>query len=164
MNVKHQQFINEYFRCKFNGTKAYRRVYPDVSYDAASVNASKLLRNAKVSAEIKRRMKLRTLSADEVLVRLTEHANGDIADFIGKSVDEIKRSKKTNLIHKLTITKTKTVTEKMTTESETIRLEMYNAQGALKLIGDANGAFDGRDGDDGEGAEKDWYNAADEPS
>lgn len=162
MNVRHQQFVNEYFRCKFNGTKAYKRVYPDVSNDAASVNASKLLRNAKVAAEIKRRMKLRTLSADEVLVRLTEHANGNLADFIGLTTEQIKEHKKSRLIHKLTITKTKTTTEKALMESETIKIEMYNAQSALKLLGEAHGVFEKPEEGDEENGAEDWYNAADE--
>lgn len=49
--------------CFFNGTRAYLKAYPDCeSEKAAAVNASKLLRNAKVKEAVK---KLLRLSRDE---------------------------------------------------------------------------------------------------
>lgn len=43
-----QAFINEYLKNSFNGTKAYRVIRPAVKETTASVNACRLLRNARV--------------------------------------------------------------------------------------------------------------------
>lgn len=52
LSDKHKAFCREYCM-DLNGTKAYMRVYPDCSYDAASVCALRLLRNDKIKQHIK---------------------------------------------------------------------------------------------------------------
>jgi phage terminase small subunit len=171
LSVKYQEFINEYFKNRFNGTKAYRHVFPDASYDTASVNASKLLRTAKVAAEIKRRMELRTMRADEVLVLLTEQAKSNIADFLVddgegdiqiKLLDKNGKIKgKSRLIRKLTQTKRKITSENAVIDEVKLSLEMYSAQAAAKLIGDHYGLFDSKDNDDDEDdISATWWEAA----
>lgn len=44
-------FCQEYI-FDWNGTRAYQAAYPDAKYDSASVNATKLLRNAKIQSYI----------------------------------------------------------------------------------------------------------------
>ena len=46
MNQKHLLFIQNYL-IDGNGTQAYLKAYPNVTYETAYVNASKLLRNPK---------------------------------------------------------------------------------------------------------------------
>lgn len=52
INKKHLSFIDEYFINGFNGTNAYLSVYKGVTSDTARANASKLLANANIKAEI----------------------------------------------------------------------------------------------------------------
>lgn len=161
MNVRHQQFINEYLEC-WNATEAYRRVYPESSDDAARAHGARLVANGNVAAAIKQRVKEKAMSADEVLLRLAEHGRGDIGDFMEMSAADIKKNKKTRLIQKLTVTKTRIKTAQAETESETIKIEMYSAQQALKLLGEAHGLFKTTEGNPDADQAEDWYNAADE--
>lgn len=56
---KQKKFANEYL-IDLNATRAYKKAYPNVKSDeTAAVNASKLLRNTKVSEYIEKRMKER---------------------------------------------------------------------------------------------------------
>lgn len=50
-NIKHKEFVSEYFINGFNATKAYMKVY-DVDYNTAQVNGCKLLSNTKIKNEI----------------------------------------------------------------------------------------------------------------
>ena len=81
MRAKWRAFVDEYFRLNMNGTRAYKAVYGVEDDNAAAVNASKLLRNTKIAAEIERRLKEHQLGADEVLFRLAEQATVSIGDF-----------------------------------------------------------------------------------
>ena len=51
MNQKHLLFIQNYL-IDGNGTQAYLKAYPNVTYETAYVNASKLLRNPKVKEAV----------------------------------------------------------------------------------------------------------------
>jgi len=51
MNQKHLLFIENYL-IDGNGTQAYLKAYPNVTYETAYVNASKLLRKPKVKEAI----------------------------------------------------------------------------------------------------------------
>ncbi len=81
------------------------------------------------------------MSADEVLVRLAEHARGDIGDFfdVDKSgnwkvdLKKAKRNKKLRLIKKIETT-TQLVGKDQIPET-TVKFELYDAQSALALLG-----------------------------
>lgn len=134
MNARHQQFVNEYLKC-WVGSEAYKRVYPNSSDAAARVSAHELLTNPNIAEAIQKRIAENTMSADEVLSRLAEHARGDIGDLLddGGRIDwgKAKESGKTRLVKKITV---RTVTAKEST-TETESIELYDAQSALVQIG-----------------------------
>ena len=55
INKRHIQFISEYMTNGFNGKRAYMAVYPQSAESTAEVNASRLLSNAKIKAEVEKR-------------------------------------------------------------------------------------------------------------
>lgn len=74
-------FCNEYL-IDMNGTRAYKMAYPRVKKDeTANVNASRLLRNAKVKSYIDEKMKEKEdkliATQDEVLKYLTSVLRGE---------------------------------------------------------------------------------------
>lgn len=152
LSPKHQQFINEYIDC-WNQTEAYRRVYPNSSYEAARANARRLIANDSISAEIQRRIAENAMKPNEVLARLAEQARGAHGEYItpdGFNLPHMIADRKGYLIKSL----------KETKQGQTI--EFYDAQAALKLLGQHLGLFDQpADGDDDElGA--DWWKATDD--
>lgn len=145
-NKKHHAFVSELFLCGMKQAEAYQRVYPDASYDTARANSSRLLTNANIQAEIRRRLDEKKLSADEVLARLGDMARGDIADFIGIEtpsdlLNEEYRGK-THVIKKVkrhvTTTRNKDGGEVV---NEYTELEMYSALDALDKVARSYGLF-----------------------
>lgn len=142
---RHQQFINEYVQC-WNATEAYRRVYPSVSDGTARTNAAVLLADTNISEEIKRRITEKAMGADEVLIRLGEHARGSLAPFTVQngsniSIDLTTDQAKANihLIKKISqrrIVKRKNKGADETEEEEdtTLTLEIHDAQAALNTL------------------------------
>lgn len=136
LSNKHQDFINEYFLQKMNGTDAYMTVYPKASYDTARANAAKLLANTSIKAEIDRRLKEKQMSADEVLARLSDMARADISEFVdvsrpGDLADE-KYKGKTHVIKKI---KRKITRDQYGREFEEMELEFYDARQTLVDLG-----------------------------
>ena len=86
LSYKHQAFIDSYFLHNQNATEAYCDVY-GADRVTGAVNGSKLLRNTKISEEIKRRIAENTASADEVLKTITEIERSNLGDFF-KVVEE----------------------------------------------------------------------------
>jgi len=81
LTEKQKRFVDEYL-VDLNATRAYKAAYSSCRKDeAASVNASKLLRNAKVDAYVQQRMKQREkrteITADKVLQRWWDIATAD---------------------------------------------------------------------------------------
>lgn len=72
-------FVEEYLRC-WNASEAARRAGFKGKY--LHTNASKLLQNTTVAAQIRRRITEIAMSADEVLLRLAQHARGDFSPFL----------------------------------------------------------------------------------
>src|SRR5262245_21541567 len=110
LSKKYQAFIDELFLCGMNQTKAYMRVYPKSSYDAARAHAARLVTDGSIKAEIERRLKEKQLSADEVLARLGDMARSNIADFshIRYSSDLAEIQDRTHVVKKFKRTVTKT--------------------------------------------------------
>lgn len=127
---KRKVFVEEYLKC-WNGTKAARRA----GYAHPSVQASRLLRNVKVQEVISKRLTEKSMSADEVLIRLADMARGDIRNVVDLrddgswSIDWAAAEGKTHVIKSVRDTK------------HGLSVEMYDALSALEKIGRAHGLF-----------------------
>ena len=122
LSAKHQEFVNWYLRL-WNQTEAYMRVYPNCSPSSARANATRLIANASISAEVERRKAELIMSADEVLTRLTEQARAAYSDyFTAEGTVDLERllaDGKGHLIKKIKPTK------------DGLEVEFYDAQAAL---------------------------------
>jgi phage terminase small subunit len=82
MNSRHAQFVQEYLADPdLNATRAYQRVYPRSTADAARRSASQLLTRPDISAAVAERRKARSLStqitAERVLLEIARLALAD---------------------------------------------------------------------------------------
>jgi hypothetical protein len=133
LTIKQRLFVDHYIIC-MNGTEAARLAGYDGDNAQLAVIASQNLRKLNVSRALDARLNAFTMSANEVLIRLTDIARGDVGDAMNSAgaIDpsEARRRGKTHLIKKI---KTKTIT----TEEEEIHeteIEMYDAQAALTTL------------------------------
>lgn len=150
---KQKAFINAYLGvAKFNATEAARLAgYKGDDTVLAAVGYENL-RKPQIEAEVKARFNEATMSANEVLARLTEIAGGQITDFLDEdgafSLKITKQRGKAHLLKKLKIKRSRkqveTITEgdeesRETLESslvqEDVELEMYSAHEALRDLG-----------------------------
>ena len=105
LTAKQKIFADEYL-IDLNATRAYKVAYPKIKKDeAAAVNGSRMLRNAKVADYIQKRMKDREkrteITQDRVLPELAKIGFADVTDFVTieghyvkvKSTDEMPRDK-----------------------------------------------------------------------
>lgn len=78
LTPKQQAFVEHYLQC-WNASEAARRA----GYNGrANTVGPRLLSNVVIAQAIKERLAELKMSADEVLVRLTEQARGDMSEFI----------------------------------------------------------------------------------
>jgi len=135
---KQRLFVLEYVVC-LNATEAARRAgYKGNSNTLRAVGNENLTKPA-IRSEIDRLLQERTMPAAEVLVRLSEHASGNLADFIdikedgGIAVDfkAAKENGKLHLLKKLTFTK----------EGKLQSIELHDPQAALVHLGRAYALF-----------------------
>ncbi len=76
---KQRVFVDEYLKC-WNASEAARRAgYTEAT---AGSQGNRLLKNAEISAEIDERVKASSMSANEVLERLSDFARVTMADFV----------------------------------------------------------------------------------
>ncbi len=139
---KQQQFVNEYLCC-FNATEAARRA--GYSEKTASEIGYENLRKPQIAEAIKRRLAETAMSADEVVMRLAEHARSDIGHFLHQDENgEIRVAlldeagallPETRLIKKVTQRKLVRTSKDMLEEETTLALELYDAQAALVHLG-----------------------------
>jgi hypothetical protein len=80
LDPQHLAFIDAYFEENWNGRVAAIRV--GYSPASAHVQASRLLKNAKVAAEIRRRLDAAALTREQVLANVSDMANANMADFL----------------------------------------------------------------------------------
>lgn len=139
LTKKQQAFIDAYMTNGFNGGQA--AITAGYSVESAYAEASRLLRNVKIIAEIQRLMRDYIMPAEEVLSRLTEHARGDIGDLWDEATGQIDWQKarawgKTGLIKKIKH-KTTRVTRENGEDVETFEdeVELHNPQVALQMLG-----------------------------
>ena len=132
-------FIEEYLRC-WNGSEAVKRA----GYKGKpNVTAAKLLAKVSIQEVIRQRINEKAMCADEVLIRLAEHARGDMGDFLDISsmsfqVD-LSGAVEKGITHLIKRVKQRTVTtlskDGVETETHDIEIELYDAQAALVQLG-----------------------------
>lgn len=136
LNGRQQAFVDEYLRC-WNASEAAQRA--GYSEATAYSQGQRLLKHVEVSAAIQERVSERAMSADEVLIRLAEHARGSMADFVEivpgvntpfLRLDKAHAAGKFGLVKKL----------KYTTDGG-VEFELYDAQAALVQLGKVHKLF-----------------------
>jgi phage terminase small subunit len=142
LRARWRKFIDEYFRCNMDASKAYMRVYPKAKKESAFRLSSLLLKNIEVSDEITRRLVEAQMPADEVLQRLSEQAKGAHSDYITENGDVdiggMVEDGKAYLIRKV---KKTTITGKDGDVREYQEIEFYDSQRALEIIGKYHSLF-----------------------
>ena len=133
LTIKQRLFIDHYIVC-MNGTEAARLAGYEGDTATLAVMASQNLRNHNVLRNLNTRLESFAMSANEVLIHLTDIARGDIADTLDSSggIDplEAKRRGKSHLIKRF---KTKQITSEDQDIYET-EVEMYDRLDALKTL------------------------------
>ena len=79
LSAKRRAFVEEYLRC-WNATEAARRA--GYAEPTANRTASRLLSNVDIQAHIQKRLAEIAMSADEVLMRLSEQARAAYSPYI----------------------------------------------------------------------------------
>lgn len=150
---KQRAFINAYLgEAKFNATEAARIAGYRGDDATLAIVGYENLRKPKIEAEVKARFNEATMSANEVLARLTEIATGRITDFLDEdgafSLKVTKQRGKDHLLKKLKIKRSSKKVESFTEGQddgcetietalvhEDVELEMYSAHEALRDLG-----------------------------
>jgi len=135
LSPKQLAFVEAYLTT-WNGAEAARLA--GYSEHTAREQASRLLTNVNVQAAIQARLAELKMSADEVLVRLTDHARGSLAPFLRRTPDgdlrgfDLSDEQPLHLLQKISIT-TRRLKDDETEEK--VALELHPVQGALTLLG-----------------------------
>ncbi len=137
LSNKQAAFVEEYLK-HFNATKA--AIDAGYSPKTATNIGWENVRKREIAEAISKRLQEKTMSADEVLVRLGEQARADISDFfdvhdgLGNmfflNLDKAKKAGKLHLIKKMKYS-----------AAGLPELELYDAQAALVHIGKHHGLF-----------------------
>lgn len=145
LSTKQQAFINAYLEC-YNATEAALRA--GYSEKTAHAIGWENLRKPEILEAIQARLDETAMSANEVLMRLAEHARGDIDDYLDDNgnfdLAKARRAAKTKLIKKF---KTKTTVRtygEAEVETTEVEFELYDAQAALALLGKHHALFTDR--------------------
>jgi len=121
---KERKLVIEFLRDLHQRNAAIRAGY---SAKTADVQASQILRKLKVRAAVNAGLALHAMPADEVLARLTSQARGSMADLLNDAGDiDLEQARERGVLH---LVKARSVTK----EGE--RIELYDAQAALALLG-----------------------------
>lgn len=150
---KQRAFIDAYLGpAKFNATEAARIAGYEGSDATLAAVGYENLRKPQIEAEVRERFNEATMSANEVLARLTEIASGQITDFLNEdgafSLQITKQRGKAHLLKKLKIKRSAKKVESFpegeeeqreTIETslvhEDVEIEMYSAHEALRDLG-----------------------------
>jgi phage terminase small subunit len=123
LTPKQQAFVEAYLANGFNATAAARRL----KYANPDRQGYRLLRNVEIAAAIRQELAERAMPADEVLARLAEQARGTMDDFLDESgAIDLARARERGKLH---------LVKARSTTKEGERIELYDAQAALALLG-----------------------------
>lgn len=137
LSAKRQAFIEEYLRL-YNATQAAQAA--GYSPKTARSQGQRLLTIVDIQAAIKARLSEKAMTADEVLVRLAEHARGSMAEFIrvnettGTAFLDLRAAKEAGKLHLIK-------SYQDASDKFGAKLELYDAQTALTQLGRAHGLF-----------------------
>lgn len=144
LTPKMQMFV-DYYVITLNGTRSAQLAGYGGDDSSLAATASYLLRNLKIKGEIDSRLREYTMSANEILTRITDIARGDIGDCLnsmgGIDITEAQRRGKSHLIKRIK-TKVTTITDERNnrdTEIVETEIELYDAQAALTVLAKYNG-------------------------
>lgn len=156
---KQQMFCDEYL-IDLNATRAYKAAYENCKTDeAAAVNGSRLLRNAKVKAYIDERMKEREkrteITQDKVLKELAKIGFADLKDYLEYRSSKVVvgyESDGTPIVDYGQIVEvidskevdTSVIQEVSISKDGTFKFKLYDKQKALSDIGKHLGMFTDR--------------------
>lgn len=130
-----RDFALHYMEC-WNGTESARLAGYSGSDKVLSQTANDNLKNPKIIAYIQECLDPQVMSANEVLVRLTNIARGTFEDFIDDSgflsMTRAKRRFKLHLVSK--VKDRHFINSKDDTETHEMELELYSALDALKTL------------------------------
>jgi len=128
LSNKRQIFINEYLKC-FNGAEAARRA--GYAEESVRVSASSILSDPNIAAIVDARIAESQMSADEALIRVSQHAKASITDVIDDNghIDWNKVTKNGYLVKSISPGKFGT------------RIELVDSQAALDKILKVHGKY-----------------------
>lgn len=160
--------INAYFENGMNQTRAYLAVFPDILYDSARVKASQFFAKVNVRDEIARRLRERTMSADEVLARLADMARASHQSFIKIADDGFvyfdfsnpEAKANLHLIKKIETKRERRIEgkgeESEEWEGEWVRVELHDSAAALRDLGRFHKLFTDKVENSGYSINLDW--------
>lgn len=140
LTAKQRAFVNAYLANGFNGTEAARQAGYKGNDNTLGVVAYDNLRKPKIAVCVQRAFEEMTMSADEVLARLSAMARTDMTDFMqvypggmpAFDFEKASEAQRLGLIKKFKVT------------PKSIELELYDAQAALVHMGKYHALFSER--------------------
>ncbi len=134
MTTKQQAFVEAYLANGFNATRA--AITAGYSEKTARSIGCENLTKPDIANAIKQAMAGMAMSADEALARLSEHAAGDLGDFLNVDYAELATHSQSRLIKRVkrTVTTRRNSKTQEETETEYFEIELYDAQSALVHI------------------------------
>ena len=137
LTTKQRLFVAEYLT-DFNATAAYRRAGYTARGNSAEVNASRLLRNAKVAAAIdeaiEERLKALGVTSYRVLEELSRLAFSDVRTYVVWGPDGVRLKESADLTDEAAAA----VAEVSQTPSQygnSIKFKLHDKKGSLELLG-----------------------------
>ena len=139
------RFIDHWLKTG-NGTASCRLAGWTGNDNSLAVTANRLLRTYKVATEIDRRLGRAVASAEEVLIGLTNHARGDLAEVLEEdgtfNLRSARRRGVSKLLKKLKVkTRYETDAEGNVTPVTEQEFELHDAQAAMVHLGRVHGLF-----------------------
>lgn len=137
LSDKQRKFIDAYLEC-LNATQAARSAGYKGTYESLRSIGSQNLTKPHIKSEIEKRLSQYSMSANEVIYRLSQQGRASIGDFIGLTETEAKTHPQAHLIKKFK--RTSRVLKDGDIE-ERVEIELHDGQSALVHIGKAHGVF-----------------------
>lgn len=143
---RQELFVEEYLTC-WNATEAARRAGYQGNDGTLRNVACTNLTKPNIAARVRARMAESAMRADEVLARLAAIARGDMNDFadpdsLSLDLQKANARGKMHLLKSITITTTtRDEGDKGSSQTDTIKFELYDAQRALEVLGKAHGVL-----------------------